>query len=237
MNQTNPYHPANRYESPLPVFLSPHPIGVRTPLPAYFSFNEMGEIFNVPRLLLDSTNHLIVTAAHCLHGGKGHNWSQNGVFIPAYAPGKNNVGYPVRTQRVFTDWISSGTATLANIKNDVGFATVIDMPSSLSLSQFGSYHVGHSGLTTFSAHITGFPHDPGNNKIKYSYDATTHFVLGHTDTSEPPRPYGRGFQFFGRDDCLGVGYTALMSGRAPVPGITPCSAPSSVGRSAWPGDI
>lgn len=52
MNQTNPYHPANRYESPLPVFLSPHPIGARTPLPAYFSFNEMGEIFNVPRLLL-----------------------------------------------------------------------------------------------------------------------------------------------------------------------------------------
>lgn len=55
------------------------------------------------------------------------------------------------------------------------------MPSPSSLSQFGSYHVGHSGLTTFSAHITGFPHDPGNNKIKYSYDATTHFVLGHTD--------------------------------------------------------
>lgn len=146
-----------------------------------FFFHRDGRNLQCTASLVDSTNHLIVTTAQCLHGGKGHNWSQNGVFIPAYAPGKDNVGYPVRTQRVFTDWISSGTATLANIKNDVGFATVIDMPSPSSLSQFGSYHVGHSGLTTFSAHITSFPHDPGNNKIKYSYDATTHFVLGHTD--------------------------------------------------------
>lgn len=148
-----------------------------------FFFVQNGKPYQCTASLVDSNNHLIATAAHCLHGGKGQGWSQNGVFVPGYVYGKDNVGYPVRTQRVFEDWISSGNDKACSAKNDIGFATVTDfaMPT-VSLSRFGSYHVGHSGLTAFNAHIAGFPLNPGDNKVKYSYNAKTRFTLGCTDT-------------------------------------------------------
>ena len=55
--------------------------------------------------------------------------------------------------------------------------------------------------------------------------------------SEPPRPYGRGFRAFRRDDCFRHGYMTSYEVMPRFRGLLHARRRSSVGRLAWPGDI
>lgn len=54
---------------------------------------------------------------------------------------------------------------------------------------------------------------------------------------EPPRPYGRGFRAFRRDDCFRHGYMTSYEVMPRFRGLLHARRRSSVGRLAWPGDI
>ena len=54
---------------------------------------------------------------------------------------------------------------------------------------------------------------------------------------EPPRPYGRGFRAFRRDDCFRHGYMTSYEVMPRFRGLLHARCRSSVGRLAWPGDI
>lgn len=54
---------------------------------------------------------------------------------------------------------------------------------------------------------------------------------------EPPRPYGRGFRAFRRDDCFRHGYMTHTGVMPRFWGLLHARHQSSVGRSVWPGDI
>lgn len=55
--------------------------------------------------------------------------------------------------------------------------------------------------------------------------------------SEPPRPYGRGFRAFRRDDCFRHGYMTSYEVTPRFRGLLHAHVVLPVGRLAWPGDI
>ena len=59
----------------------------------------------------------------------------------------------------------------------------------------------------------------------------------HYWSGEPPRPYGRGFRAFRRDDCFRHGYMTSYEVMPWFRGLLHARRRSSVGRLAWPGDI
>ncbi|MEV5754340.1 serine protease [Actinoallomurus sp. NPDC052308] len=87
---------------------------------AIFSHDTSGTHFCTGSTV-DSPNHnLIITAAHCLHGGKGSDYTSDLVFVPGYHDGKAPYGvWKIRTLLVDTRWAHDSDEDL-----DVGFAVV-----------------------------------------------------------------------------------------------------------------
>jgi V8-like Glu-specific endopeptidase len=87
---------------------------------ALFSHDTSGTHFCTAGTV-DSPNHnLIVTAAHCLHGGKDGDYIGDLVFVPGYRDGKAPYGvWKVRRQLVDDRWRKSSDEDL-----DVGFAVL-----------------------------------------------------------------------------------------------------------------
>lgn len=54
---------------------------------------------------------------------------------------------------------------------------------------------------------------------------------------EPPRPYGRGFCAFRRDDCFRHGYMTSYEVTPRFRGLLHAHVVLPVGKLAWPGDI
>lgn len=57
--------------------------------------------------LNSASKRLVLTAAHCVHGGPSGRWMQNWVFVPYYNYGNRPYGtFPARTLRTFNAWIN-----------------------------------------------------------------------------------------------------------------------------------
>lgn len=134
-----------------------------------------------------SSKKLLVTAAHCVHSGKGGEWSTNMIFFPHY--GRGQQGLPVKGLMTFQYWIDNVTPydgiDFKEIRYDVGFATIDTsvLPDTLKkpAEYYGAHGFGHSSLTDFEARIVGYPSNPGDTEIPQSCVATakkdTHFEL------------------------------------------------------------
>lgn len=126
-------------------------------------------------LVNSSSKKLLVTAAHCLHEGKGGGWHGNYMFTPNAGPHGGQQMYPGGVARVFDDWIDKAdpdNLSTTDITNDVGFLTIntaVLPPGLVNLvSQYGGHGFGHSNLGSFDATIVGYPKNPGNNFIPQS---------------------------------------------------------------------
>ncbi|KFI87888.1 hypothetical protein BREU_8000 [Bifidobacterium reuteri DSM 23975] len=122
-------------------------------------------------LVNSSSKKLVMTAAHCLHGGSGSGWYTKFMFVPNASPsGGNTQMYAMGTARVFTDWINNANTqslSVYDVPNDIGFISVSSvMPDYLGkpVEVFGGHGFGHSNLGSFTARIVGYPKNPGNNK-------------------------------------------------------------------------
>lgn len=159
------------------VGFSPDSTSHATGLLAYQTPNGL---YGCSASLVNSTSRkLVVTAAHCLHGGKGASWYSNFVFYPDYPDSQD--GLPISTVRVFATWtndvqMTNGHIQNADIRHDVGFATINTalLPANLQspANTYGSYDFGHAGLTSFEARIVGYPSNPGANRVR-QYCTTT----------------------------------------------------------------
>jgi len=126
-------------------------------------------------LVNSSSKKLLVTAAHCLHGGKGGGWHGNYMFTPNAGPHGGQQMFPGGVARVFNDWIANANPddlSASDIANDVGFLTIntsVLPPALVNLvAQYGGHGFGHSNLGSFDATIVGYPANPGNNFIPQS---------------------------------------------------------------------
>ncbi|GAA0345705.1 hypothetical protein NE235_28885 [Actinoallomurus spadix] len=115
---------------------SPSPTATPTPLPkgtptaksltagrrvgAIFSHDTSGTHFCTGSTVDSPGHNLIITAAHCLHGGKGSSYTSDLVFVPGYHDGKAPYGvWKIRSLLVDTRWAHGSDEDL-----DVGFAVV-----------------------------------------------------------------------------------------------------------------
>lgn len=121
-----------------------------------------------------ASGHLLITAAHCLHGGKGKTWFANFVFEPDYPNAQD--GFLVRKVVVFKEWtdnVDVNTLPGMHVKDDVGFV-VLDNPiheTASPASIYGSNSIAFDPLSYFSARIVGYPGNPGNHESRQFCDA------------------------------------------------------------------
>lgn len=73
--------------------------------------------------LNSSSKRLVITAGHCVHGGKDGTWHKNWVFIPDYHHGQRPYGtFQAKTFRTFNAWMEHGEGRLG-FERDVAFVT------------------------------------------------------------------------------------------------------------------
>jgi V8-like Glu-specific endopeptidase len=120
---------------------------------AIFSHDTSGTHFCTASTV-DSPNHnLIITAAHCLHGGKDSDYFGDLVFVPGYRDGKAPYGvWKVRTQLVDTRWANGSDEDL-----DVGFGVVAPLDGKNVGDVVGVNTLGVDPGYRNLVRVTGYP--------------------------------------------------------------------------------
>jgi V8-like Glu-specific endopeptidase len=120
---------------------------------ALFDHDASGDHFCTASVVASPGRDLLITAAHCIHGGKGGGYRQDVVFIPGYRDGQEPFGLwtPARLV-VAPQWIDS-----SNPDFDVGFVVLKpddgkNIEDILGASQLG-IDPGYQNLVR----VTGYP--------------------------------------------------------------------------------
>ena len=120
---------------------------------ALFEHDATGNHFCTASVV-DSPGHdLLITAAHCIHGGKGGGYKQDIVFIPSYADG--STPYGVWTPgKLFVDqrWAASSDPDL-----DVGFVVLKPNDGKNIQDVLGANQIGFNAGFTNIVRVTGYP--------------------------------------------------------------------------------
>lgn len=77
---------------------------------------------------------MVITAGHCVHGGKGKQWMQNWVFYPGYQSGEGAAG----RFSAYTFWTTNGWVNNSNFSYDTAFVPT-------NLNQYGQKIVARVG--------------------------------------------------------------------------------------------
>ncbi|HGH7177620.1 TPA: serine protease [Bacillus wiedmannii] len=115
--------------------------------------------------------NLVITAGHCVHGGKGEGWHSNIAFVPAYYNGSAPYGIWIWNEtRTFTTWIND-----SNFNQDQAFFTVYPKNGKKLINT-----VGGNGLSTGygpnqpNVRIFGWPAErPYDGQVAYYCDGAT----------------------------------------------------------------
>lgn len=149
------------------------PLNVVVPSTAgkvFFSYGGKDYVCSASAVNNDYKN-LIITAGHCVHGGKGEGWHSNIAFAPAYYNGSTPYGiWNWKEARTFTSWMND-----SDFSHDQAFFTVYPRSGKDLINE-----VGGNGLSTGygtnqpSVRIFGWPaEDPYNGQIPYYCDGST----------------------------------------------------------------
>ena len=96
---------------------------------------------------------LLVTAAHCIHSGKGGSFRQDVVFIPDYRDGQAPFGiWTVRRLLVAPQW-----ADASNPAFDVGFVVVNSLHGKNIQDILGANRLGLDTSYQYLVRVTGYP--------------------------------------------------------------------------------
>jgi V8-like Glu-specific endopeptidase len=96
---------------------------------------------------------LLVTAAHCIHGGKGGSYHQDLVFIPGYRDGQAPFGiWTVRQVLVAQQWADASDPDF-----DVGFVTLNPLNGKQIEDILGANRLGLDSSYQYLTRVTGYP--------------------------------------------------------------------------------
>lgn len=120
---------------------------------ALFSHDTKGDHFCTASAVDSPNRNLIITAAHCIHPGKGYGYLSDLVFVPGYRNGNAPYGiWKVKSQLVDTRWSSDSDPDL-----DVGFAILEPLNGKNIADVLGANLLGiNQGFTNF-VRVTGYP--------------------------------------------------------------------------------
>lgn len=120
---------------------------------AIFSQSVNGDHYCTASVVHSSAGNLLVTAAHCVHSGKGGSYGSDLVFVPDYRDGDAPDGqWPVTRIVVDPRWISSSDPDL-----DVAFVTVGQVGGKSVEQVLGGNTLGIDKGFTRVVQITGYP--------------------------------------------------------------------------------
>ena len=108
------------------------------------------------------TKRIVVTAAHCVHGGKGGTWYSNWMFVPAYDKKNRPYGtFPAYHMHAMDEWQREADPDHGKgFESDVAFVTTKDSEQGKRLVDAVGGHKVVTGKTTeFNATIFGYPHN------------------------------------------------------------------------------
>jgi len=120
---------------------------------ALFEHDASGNHFCTASVV-DSPGHdLLITAAHCIHGGKGGGYKQDIVFIPGYVDGStpNGVWTPSKLM-VDSRWAASSDPDL-----DVGFVVLKPNDGKNIQDVLGANQIAFNAGFTNTVRVTGYP--------------------------------------------------------------------------------
>jgi V8-like Glu-specific endopeptidase len=120
---------------------------------ALFEHSPSGNHFCTASVV-DSPGHdLLITAAHCIHGGKDGGYSQDIVFIPGYQDGATPYGVWTPA-KLFVDsrWASSSDPDF-----DVGFVVLQPLNGQNIQDVLGANEIGFNAGFSNLVRVTGYP--------------------------------------------------------------------------------
>ena len=130
-----------------------HPAAVALRVGALFAREAGGDHFCTASVVASPGRDLLITAAHCINGGKGGSYRQDIVFIPDYRDGQAPFGiWTVRQLLVAPQWISGSDPSL-----DVGFVTLEPHDGQNIEDVLGANQLGIDSGYQNLVRVTGYP--------------------------------------------------------------------------------
>ncbi|MEY9964349.1 V8-like Glu-specific endopeptidase [Streptacidiphilus sp. MAP12-16] len=120
---------------------------------AIFNHDVTGDHFCTASVVHSPGRNLLITAAHCVHGGQGGNYSADLVFVPDYRDGSAPQGeWPVTRIAVDQRWIDSSDPDL-----DVAFVTLGPVGGKNIEDVLGANTLGVNMGFDRIVQVTGYP--------------------------------------------------------------------------------
>lgn len=127
---------------------------------ALFEHSATGNHFCTASVVASPGKDLLITAAHCIHGGKGSGYNSDIVFIPGYRDGQEPFGVwtPAKLM-VAPQWAQSSDPNF-----DVGFVVLQPHGGENIQQVLGANRLGVDIDSQYLVHVTGYP-DGANEPI------------------------------------------------------------------------
>jgi len=120
---------------------------------AIFSRNASGNHFCTASVVASPGHDLLITAAHCIHGGKGAGYNTDIVFIPGYEDGSAPFGvWTPSALLVDPRWAASSDPDF-----DVGFVVLRPLDGKNIQDVLGANQIGFDAGFTNLVRVTGYP--------------------------------------------------------------------------------
>lgn len=124
---------------------------------AIFSHDRNGNHFCTASVVASPHGDLLITAAHCIHGGKGGGYKSDIVFIPGYRDGTAPFGVWTPSRLIVDQrWIDSSDPDL-----DVGFVVLRRSDGRSIQDVLGANKIGFDAGFTSLVRVTGYPQSAG----------------------------------------------------------------------------
>ena len=110
---------------------------------------------------------LLITAAHCIHSGKGGSYRQDIVFVPGYRDGQAPFGiWTVRQLLVAPQWVRASDPDF-----DVGFVVLNSLDGKNIQDILGANRLGLDTSYQYLVRVTGYPSTASGPVTCVSYTA------------------------------------------------------------------
>jgi V8-like Glu-specific endopeptidase len=120
---------------------------------ALFARDASGDHFCTASVVASPGHDLLMTAAHCIHGGKGGGYKTDIVFIPGYQDGATPYGvWTPRQLLVAPQWASSSDPDF-----DVGFVVLQPLDGKNIEDVLGANQIGFDAGFDHLVRVTGYP--------------------------------------------------------------------------------
>jgi V8-like Glu-specific endopeptidase len=120
---------------------------------ALFAQAANGDHFCTASVVASPGHDLLMTAAHCIHGGKGHGYNGNIVFVPDYRDGTEPFGvWTVKKLLVAPQWANSSDPDF-----DVGFVVLNSSDGKNIEDVLGANQIGFNAGFKNLVRVTGYP--------------------------------------------------------------------------------